>query len=267
MMSELRRNDIFAVGAAYEPYVGRWSRRVAPQFLAWLAPAPQKRWLDVGCGTGALSQAILEAAAPQSVKGIDRSEGFVQYTQEKVRDPRATFEVGDAQALPVEDEAYDVAVSGLVLNFVPEPARMIAEMKRATAAGGTVALYVWDYAEGMQLMRYFWDVAIALDPASEQFDEGKRFTLCQPQPLTELFQLAGLRDVDVTPLDIPTVFANFDDYWSPFLGGQGSAPGYVKTLSDKQQTALREGLRAALPSQPDGTILLTAQAWGVRGSA
>lgn len=265
-MSDLRRNDIFAVGAAYEPYVGRWSRRVAPQFLAWLLAAPQQRWLDVGCGTGALSQAILEIASPQSVKGIDRSEGFVRYAQEKVRDPRATFEVGDAQALPVEDAAYDVTVSGLVLNFVPEPPRMVAEMKRATAAGGTVALYVWDYAEGMQLMRYFWDTAITLDPASQQFDEGKRFTLCQPQPLTELFQSAGLRGVDVTPIDVSTVFANFDDYWSPFLGGQGSAPGYVKTLSDDQRTALREGLRAALPTEPDGTIHLVARAWAVRGS-
>jgi SAM-dependent methyltransferase len=265
-MSDLRRNDIFAVGAAYEPYVGRWSRRVAPQFLAWLPAAPRQRWLDVGCGTGALSQAILEIASPQSVKGIDRSEGFVQYAQEKVSDARATFEVGDAQALPVEDAAYDVTVSGLVLNFVPEPPRMIAEMKRATAAGGTVALYVWDYAEGMQLMRYFWDAAILLDPASSQFDEGKRFTLCQPQPLTELFQSAGLRGVDVTPIDVSTVFANFDDYWSPFLGGQGSAPGYVKTLSDEQRTALREGLRAALPTEPDGTIHLIARAWAVRGS-
>lgn len=265
-MSDLRRNDIFAVGAAYEPYVGRWSRRVAPQFLAWLPAAPRQRWLDVGCGTGALSQAILEIASPQSVKGIDRSEGFVQYAQEKVSDARATFEVGDAQALPVEDAAYDVTVSGLVLNFVPEPPRMVAEMKRATAAGGTVALYVWDYAEGMQLMRYFWDTAITLDPASSQFDEGKRFTLCQPQPLTELFQSAGLRGVDVTPIDVPTVFANFDDYWSPFLGGQGSAPGYVKTLSDEQRTALREGLRATLPPEPDGTIHLIARAWAVRGS-
>lgn len=265
-MADLRRNDVFAVGAAYEPYVGRWSHRVAPEFLNWLHLPQQRRWLDVGCGTGALCEAILHAAAPRAIKGIDKSEGFVAYAREKVTDPRVRFEVGDAQALPDGDATHDAAVSGLVLNFVPEPQKMVAEMARVTQPGGTVALYVWDYADGMQLMRYFWDASVALDPAASEFDEGRRFSLCQPEPLTALFQAAGLRDVAVTTIDIPTDFVDFDDYWSPFLGGQGSAPGYNMALNEEQRGALREYLRAALPIQADGSIHLTARAWAVRGT-
>jgi SAM-dependent methyltransferase len=265
-MTDLRRNDVFAVGAAYEPYVGRWSRRVAPEFLAWLNVPAQCRWLDVGCGTGALSQTILETSSPQAVIGVDRSDGFVQFACEQVSDPRVNFKVGDAQALPEPDATYDAIVSGLVLNFVPEPPRMVAEMARVAKPGGTVALYVWDYADKMQFMRYFWDAAATLDPAAQELDEGSRFPLCQPQPLTELFKAAGLRDVEVIPIDIPTDFANFDDYWTPFLGGQGSAPGYNMSLSEDQRGALREQLRATLPIEADGSIHLIARAWAVRGT-
>ena len=265
-MTDLRRNDVFAVGAAYEPYVGRWSRRVAPKFLAWLNIPAQSTWLDVGCGTGALSQTILEYASPQAVKGIDRSEGFVQYAREKVADPRVQFEVGDAQAIPDGNATVDAAVSGLVLNFVPEPQRMVSEMARVTKPGGMVALYVWDYADKMQLMRYFWDAAAALDPAAQAFDEGKRFPLCQPEPLVALFKAAGLSEVEVISIDIPTDFVNFDDYWTPFLGGQGSAPGYNMSLNQEQRSALREHLRATLPMETDGSIHLIARAWAVRGS-
>jgi hypothetical protein len=143
---------------------------------------------------------------------------------------------------------------------------MVAEMARVAKPGGTVALYVWDYADKMQFMRYFWDAAATLDPAAQELDEGSRFPLCQPQPLTELFKAAGLRDVEVIPIDIPTDFANFDDYWTPFLGGQGSAPGYNMSLSEDQRGALREQLRATLPIEADGSIHLIARAWAVRGT-
>ena len=184
--------DVWASGAAYEPYVGRWSRPVARQFLEWLAIPTNSRWLDVGSGTGALSQTILESAAPSLIKGIDRSDGFVQYARRQVVDARVSFEVGDAQALSEAPASYDAAVSGLVLNFVPAPEQMIAGMVRATKPGGTVAVYVWDYADKMEFMRYFWDAVSAIDPANQNLDEGTRFPICQPQPLRDLFSAAGL---------------------------------------------------------------------------
>ncbi|HTK89113.1 MAG TPA: methyltransferase domain-containing protein [Verrucomicrobiae bacterium] len=265
-MSEAR-HDKWAAGDAYEPYVGRWSRLVAAQLLEWLAMPPGARWLDVGCGTGALSRTILDRAAPEAVTGLDASEGFVQHATARVADRRASFRVGDAQALPFDDGAFDAAVSGLVLNFVPAPARMVAEMRRVVRRGGLVGLYVWDYADGMELMRHFWDAAAALDPAARPLDEGRRFPICRPEPLAALFRDAGLADVEVRALDVPTVFRDFDDYWTPFLGGQGPAPGYCLSLDEARRTALREAIRARLPAQPDGRIPLTARAWAARGRA
>jgi len=228
---------------------------------------PGARWLDVGCGTGALSRTILDRAAPEAVAGLDASEGFVQHATARVADRRASFRVGDAQALPFDDGAFDAAVSGLVLNFVPAPARMVAEMRRVVRRGGLVGLYVWDYADGMELMRHFWDAAAALDPAARPLDEGRRFPICRPEPLAALFRDAGLADVEVRALDVPTVFRDFDDYWTPFLGGQGPAPGYCLSLDEARRTALREAIRARLPAQPDGRIPLTARAWAARGRA
>ena len=261
----MNNQDIWATGHGYEPYVGRWSRLVAREFLSWLNVPPQSKWLDVGCGTGALSQTILTMTNPMKVKGIDRSDGFVQYAREKVKDERAEFEVGDAQALPVRDNSFGTAVSGLVLNFVPEPEKMVSEMKRAVWAGGTVALYVWDYAGKMQLMRYFWNAVQALDPATRDLDEGRRFPICSPDALRDVFQQVGLNQVDTQPIDVETHFKNFDDYWNPFLGGQGPAPSYCMSLSEGRRTQLRERIRASLPFALDGSIPLVARAWAVKG--
>jgi SAM-dependent methyltransferase len=180
---------------------------------------------------------------------------------------RASFVVGDARALPIETASCDAAVSGLALNFVPEPARAAAEMARVVRPGGVVAVYVWDYTGKMELMRYFWDAAIALDPAARELDEGPRFPICAPGPLRELFTRAGLRGVEVRAIDVPTVFRDFDDYWSPFLGGQAPAPAYAMSLSDAGRNALRDRIRAHLPIGADGTISLTARAWAVRGQS
>jgi SAM-dependent methyltransferase len=258
--------EAWASGAAYESYVGRWSRLVAKEFLSWLAVPPGKRWLDVGCGTGALSGMILAMASPAQVDAVDRSEGYVAYAREQATDPRVRFEVADAQALPSPSDSYDAVVSGLMLNFVPDPARAVAEMARVSRSGGVVATYVWDYAGRMELMRQFWDAAGALDPAARDLDEGRRFPLCRPEPLAALFAGAALADVEPRAIEVPTVFRDFDDYWTPFLGGQGPAPGYAMSLDEPRRAALRERLRAALPTGPDGSIRLVARAWGVRGT-
>jgi len=257
--------SVWASGDAYEPFVGRWSRLVAREFLRWLNVPPERDWLDVGCGTGALSQTILDLTAPKSVMGVDRSEDFLAHTRQKVTHPSARFEVADAQAMPLESEAYDAAVSGLMLNFLPQPEKGAAEMTRVTRPGGTVAVYLWDYAGEMHLMRYFWDAAAAVNPAAQPLDEGVRFPLCNPDPLVALFKSAGLKQVETRAIDVPTVFRDFDDYWSPFLGGQGPAPGYVMSLDEQSRAVLRERIRAQLPTQSDGSIHLIARAWAVRG--
>jgi len=265
-MAERDRFDTWGEGDPYEAYVGRWSRAVARELLRSLRVPAGSEWLDVGCGAGALAQTIVERAAPAAVLGVDRSEGFVASARRRVGDPRARFEVGDAQALPVASGAFDAVVSGLVVNFVPEPPSMLAEMARAARAGGTVALYVWDYAGGMELIRRFWDAATANDPAAAALDEGVRFPICAPAPLAKLLADAGLADVATFAIDVPTVFRDFDDYWSPFLGGQGPAPGYAASLPEERRGALRERIRARLPVGPDGSIRLTARAWAARGT-
>ena len=252
-------------GNAYEPYVGRWSRPVTRAFLGWLAVPSGGRWLDVGCGTGALTETILSVAAPGEVVGIDPSPAFVAFARDRVGDPLARFDVGDARALRADPATFDAVVSGLVLNFVPEPGEAVAEMARVTRPGGTVAAYVWDYAEGMQMMRHFWDAAAELDPGSRELDEGRRFTLCRPEPLADLFRSTGLHNVEVRAIDVPTVFRDFDDYWSPFLGGRAPAPAYTMSLSEKQRAELRERIRANLPTNAEGEHHLTARAWAVRG--
>jgi SAM-dependent methyltransferase len=240
---------------------------VAHAFLAWLAIPIGRRWLDVGCGTGALSEAILTACDPVDVVGIDPSPGFIAYATNRIDDSRARFEDGDAMALPFDDASFDVSVSGLVLNFVPDAAVAARGMHRAVRSGGTVAAYVWDYTGRMEMMRYFWDVAGELDPVIAARDEAAIFGLCQPGPLHALFTSAGLATIEVTPIDVPTVFRDFDDYWTPFLAGGAMAPQYVVGLDDERRATLRETLRNRLPTAADGSISLTARAWAVRGTA
>lgn len=265
----MSRNDgreVWAAGDAYEQYVGRWSRLVAAAFLDWLQVPAGRSWLDVGCGTGALSATITRRMRPVRVIGIDPSDGFLTLAREQVTDPCAAFERGVAQTLSYDDSRFDAAVSGLVLNFVPDQGRMVTEMRRVVVPGGTVALYVWDYAGKMQLMRHFWDAAAALDAAARNLDEGARFPVCRPEPLADLLRAAGLETVETTAIDVPTVFADFDDYWSPFLGGQGPAPAYCMSLAEEPRARLRDHLRQALPTGPDGRISLIARSWAVRGT-
>jgi SAM-dependent methyltransferase len=250
--------------------VGRWSRRVAPLFLDWLGAdaglATQEGldWVDVGCGTGALTEAILDGREPASVVGVDPAPGFVASARERLGE-RARFDVGDAAALPLPDGCADVVVSGLVLNFVPDPDAAAVEALRIARPGAVIGAYVWDYAGRMDLMRRFWDAAAALDPEAAPLDEGPRFPLAHPDVLAALLTAAGCADVATTAIDIPTVFADFEDYWAPFLGGQGPAPAYAVSLDDEARESLRARLEATLPREADGSIALLARAWAVRG--
>jgi SAM-dependent methyltransferase len=259
--------DIWTAGAAYEGYMGRWSRRVAVEFIGRLGVPDDRWWLDVGCGTGTLAATVAGQANPAGVVGVDPSEGFLAAARAQIQGHRSGFVRGDAQALPLRDGRFDAVVSGLALNFVPEPRRAAAEIARVSTAGGVAAAYVWDYRAGMAMLRYFWDAAAALDPAAAALEEGGRFALCQPEPLRELWRGAGFGEVDVEPIDVPTVFADFDDFWRPFLGGQGPAAGYAMSLPEQRRAALRDLLRSRLPTSADGSIPLTARAWAVRGIA
>lgn len=256
-------SDTWERGNPYERYVGRWSRQVAPVFIAWLGIPAGRRWLDVGCGTGALCAAIVDLCSPSSVAGVEPSEGFLEAAKENLAG-RAALHRGSATAIPLDDASADVVISGLVLNFVPDPRAALLEMARVTHEDGTIAAYVWDYAGKMELMRYFWDAAVELDPEAAKLDEGVRFPLCCPQALEGLFASAGLREVATRPIDIPTTFVDFDDYWRPFLGGQGPAPAYTMSLDETARVHLRDHIREHLPIAADGSICLTARAWAVR---
>jgi len=261
-------SDRWAEGDKYEPYIGRWSRLVAREFVSWLSLPPSLRWVDVGCGTGALTDAILSNASPERVDSLDASETFLSHAKQRIVDPRVHFRISDARELPLADVSSDAAVSGLVLNFVPQPERMLKEMVRVVRPGGVIALYVWDYAGEMQLIRHFWDAAVELEPSAIDQHEGRRFPICKLDALETLFGAAGLGSVETRAIDVPTVFRDFDDYWQPFLGATGPAPGYLMALDESKRDALREALRKRLArsTAPDGTIALVARALAVRAS-
>ncbi|WP_436527304.1 class I SAM-dependent methyltransferase [Actinoplanes sp. HUAS TT8] len=300
-------------GDAYEAYMGRWSRHVAQLFVAWLGVPGGRRWLDVGCGTGALSAQIPE---PALIVGVDRSHGFLSAWQGGSRPPADKHQsrrdtartqagpapaqagpapvqagpaparagspevqadgrrvqgggrwglVGDAAGLPLADARFDAVVSGLALNFVPRPEAAVAELSRVAAPGAVIAAYVWDYANGMPMMRHFWAAAAELDPGLGERDESLGYAFCRDDVLAGWWSDAGLHAVTTRRIEIPMFFRDFDDFWTPFLGGQGPAPGYLASRSPAQQHDLRESLRHRLPVRADGAIALTAAAWAVQG--
>jgi SAM-dependent methyltransferase len=255
------------IGAdAYERYIGRWGRPVAVRFVEWLAWSKGERWIEVGCGTGALTETILAGAEPSRVLALDPSESFVEAARGRIQDERVQFAIASADALPASSGAFDVAVSGLVINFVPDVGRALAEQRRVVRPGGCVAGYVWDYGGGMQLIRAFWDAAVALDPGVQERDQAERFPLARADALKVAWRAAGLREIEVEGIEVPTRFVDFDDYWSPFLGGVGPAPGYAVSLPPPARERLRERLRETLPIAADGSISLKARAWAVKGT-
>lgn len=264
VMSDAIR-DAWDAGQPYERYVGRWSGKVAESFLHWIGQAPGMTWADVGCGTGALTSAILADCQPASIAGIDSSAAFISQARQRLADPRVRLDVADAARLPWASGVFDVAVSGLVLNFMPDQELMLRQMARVTRSGGTVAVYVWDYADGMQMIRYFWDAAAAVDPSSSALDEAVRFPVCRPEPLRALFAKAGLDSIAVQSIEVSTVFENFEDFWQPFLGKTGPAPAYLASLNETDRERLRRHLEARLVPPGSGRIELKARAWAARG--
>lgn len=267
-MSDVR--DRWAAGATYEDFMGRWSRQLAPRFVSWLQILGGVHWLDVGCGTGALTNAICSHADPASVLGCDAADPFIEYAEYARRhsgDARVSFVVAGAGSLPGRAGGYGSVTSSLALNFFPDPEAAVREMRSLTAPQGAVSACVWDYAGGMEFLRYFWDAAAELDSTARELDEGRRFPLCRPEPLADLFRRAGLADVRCEPIEILTEFASFEDYWRPLLGGTGPAPSYVASLDADRRAMLGRQVEQALPRRPDGTIALTARAWAVRGTA
>lgn len=266
-MTSAAASDPWTSGKPYETYMGSWSRLIAPRFVAWLAAKPGLRWLDIGCGTGALSDAILAQADPAAVIAVDRSEGFIDFLTQRRTDPRITYRVGNATDLSDQANTVDVAVSGLMLNFVSDPLAAVWAAQGTLRPGGVLGFYVWDYAGGMDLLRLFWAGAAELDPQVRQSNRIESFPLCRPPALLALCGQAGLREVELTGIQVERTYADFDAFWAPFLGGQGPAPKYVAELSPEARGALAAHLRDGLPYQADGSIVLKARAWAVKTSA
>jgi SAM-dependent methyltransferase len=262
-----RIRDEWAAGSAYEEFMGRWSRRLAPRFVSWLGIPHEAHWLDVGCGTGALTTAICSDAQPASVLGCDPAEPFIEYARGNCGDRRAAFAVAGVSALPRRADGYDSVTSLLALNFFADPGAAIDEMRSRAAMHGAVSACVWDYAGRMDLLRCFWDAAAAVDPTARELDEGKRFPLCRRDALTDLFRTSGLTDVRCEPIEISTRFASFDDYWRSFLGRTGPAPSYLASLDDERRTTMARKLEETLSRRSGGTGALRARAWAVRGTA
>jgi SAM-dependent methyltransferase len=258
-------SDRWAIGAAYEAYMGRWSRLLAKPFVEWLGVEPRAHWLDVGCGTGALTQAICDLGRPGTVVGCDSSGPFLEAASSTLPDKRVSFELGKGEHVPDREGGFDAIVSGLVLNFLPDARRALTAMRRRLSPRGQVAAYVWDYAGGVEFLSHFWAAAVALDAGAAALDEGQRFLEHGEAGLRAAFAAAGLGEIEVERLKIVTSFASFEDYWQPFLGRTGPAPSYVASLDAAHRARLEALLLQRLQPNTEGRIVLQASAWAVRG--
>jgi ubiquinone/menaquinone biosynthesis C-methylase UbiE len=249
-------------GDAYDRFMGRYSRELAPAFIDFALIEPDMHVLDVGCGPGALSERLAEIVRAEQLAAVDPSEPFVAACRERV--PGADVRRGDAEDLPFEDDAFGAAVSQLVVNFLRDPLAGAAQMRRVVRPGGIVAACTWDYGEGMEMLRLFWAAARSLDGAAP--DEGRTMRYRSTEELEELWREAGLNDVETGFLTVQTTYSGFDDLWEPFTFGVGPAGSYCAALEPAQREELRERLREKVGS-PTGSFTLGARACAVRGSS
>jgi SAM-dependent methyltransferase len=257
---------MFTEADAYERFMGRWSRLLAPPLLDFSDVDDVDAVLDVGCGTGALSFAARDRTGRARIVGLDASRAYVTHAAQAGAGSRVEFEVGDAQDLPFAAAEFDRTLSMLVLNFLPDPERAVREWMRVTKSGGRVAAAVWDYGEGMQMLRAFWDEAVALDPSLAPRDEA-RMPLCRRGELGALFERAGLTSVEERAITVSMHFSSFDDYWTPFLLGQGPAGACVASLSASRQAELARRLRRRLlQTAAESAFAIQARAWAVKGT-
>jgi SAM-dependent methyltransferase len=258
-----RRSAMFADARNYESFMGRWSELAAPLFAKFASIPDRGKVLDIGSGTGSLALAITSSCPSCQVEGIDLSPEYIAFARTRTKNSHVQFQTGDAQKLPYTAGTFVAAVSLLVFNFIPDPAKALSEARRVTRLGGSVSAAVWDYGEGMRMLRIFWDAAGALDPSAERLDE-KRMPLCRKGELSQLWVQGGLQKVKESALEISMKFENFDDFWDPFLLGQGPAGAYVKSLPKPRISALREEVRKRL-GDIRGAFTLPARMWAVRG--
>jgi SAM-dependent methyltransferase len=250
----------FAVSAdAYDRYIGRYSRELAPRLADFAGVEPGLRALDVGCGAGALTNELARRLGAGAVAAADPSEELAGACRERIAG--ADVRVAPAERLPWPDETFDVALAQLVVNFMADARAGVSEMARVVRAGGTLAACTWDYAEGMTMLRTFWDAALALDP--EAPDES-HMPFAQPEELDGLWRETGLADVATSALEVEVAYSDFDDYWKPFLSGIGPGGAYCVSLDHERRAALEQECRIRL-GDPAGGFTLAARAWAVRG--
>ena len=255
-------------GGAYEIQMGRWSRRLAEPFLDFTGVANNEDVLDVGCGTGNLAFAVGARANVKSLKGLDYSSAYIDNAKKRNNHSHISFEVGDASAMSYADGSFDRVLSMLVLFFVTDAIRAVAEMRRVARQGATVAAALWDLRGGMPASRMFQDTAAMLDPRAVEM-RAKNCTrpLCHPGELGAAWRDAGFRDVKETTLTIRMEFENFEDYWRPYMSKQGPGADYVASLTSQEQATLREHvMRAYLDGEPDGYRSYFAVAHAVKGT-
>lgn len=256
--------DMFTASDAYERFMGRWSRQLAPRLLTFTGLEDGDAVLDIGSGTGAMADAVVAASTSATVVGIDPSPAYVDAATFRRRSDRATFEVGDGQEMRFASDRFNRTVSLFAMNFIPDPRKALDEMVRVTRHGGTIAAAVWDYGDGMEMLRHFWDEAVAHNPSAAARDE-RHMPLSASGELAALWRAHGLIQVVEEPLVIEMAFSSFDDFWSPFREGQGPAGAYVTSLSADQCGQLEARLRERLSTDPSGALRLRARAWAVRG--
>jgi SAM-dependent methyltransferase len=258
---------MFENAQSYERFMGRWSRFMAAEFIDFAVVPDEGQVLDIGSGTGALSFAIVQRKNNARVVGIDASREYVAYANSRNSAPhQIRFEVGDAQHLPFADANFGCTLSLLVFNFFRDPAEALREAYRVTESGGRIAAAVWDYGGEMHMLRTFWSAAESMDGRAGALNES-HMPLCRQGELTRLWKKAGLENVQERPLNIEMRFDSFEDYWTPFLSGQGPAGAYAASLDSTALEHLRDELKRRLAlSAEEVPFVLPARAWAVRGT-